>query len=274
MAIPIPEDVRALLEAPNYVHLSTLRGDGSPRNWVVWVGLEQEHILVCTSAAIWKGKDMLRDPRVALSVTDGANPYRMAAIQGRVVEVRPDEDCRYMDPISVKYTSAPFPHRGPDRVCFVIAVEKAGQRTLGFVHRPAVAASAAGAQIIDHDHLQAWLAQYERAWRTRGTAALADLFTDDATYRLAPFDAPIVGSDAIAGMWEAERRGADERFTMDSETIAVDDDVAVVRVAVRYEDPMPRDFRDLWIIRFAADGRCQAFEEWPFAPGQSRTEGS
>ena len=39
MAIPIPDAVRELLEAPNYVHLSTLRADGSPRNWVVWVGL-------------------------------------------------------------------------------------------------------------------------------------------------------------------------------------------------------------------------------------------
>jgi PPOX class probable F420-dependent enzyme len=136
MAIPIPANVRELLDAPNYVHLSTLRADGSPRNWVVWIGLEGEHILVCTSNTIWKAKDMFRDPRVALSVTDVDNPYRMAAIQGRVVEVRPDEGCRYMDPISYKYTGAPFPSRGPDRVCFVIAVEKAAQRTLAFTHRP------------------------------------------------------------------------------------------------------------------------------------------
>jgi PPOX class probable F420-dependent enzyme len=136
VTIPIPDDVRQLLEAPNYVHLSTLRADGSPRNWVVWVGLEGEHVLVCTADSTWKAKDMRRDPRVGLSVSDMSNPYRMAAIQGRVVEVRPDEDCGYMDPISIKYTRAPFPSRGPDRVCFVIAVEKAAQRTLGFVHRP------------------------------------------------------------------------------------------------------------------------------------------
>jgi PPOX class probable F420-dependent enzyme len=136
MAIPIPDAVRELLEAPNYVHLSTLRADGSPRNWVVWVGVEGDRILVCTSEAVWKAKDMRRDPRVAMSVADLGNPYRMAALQGRVVEIRPDEDCRYMDPISVKYTGGPFPSRGADRVCFVIAVEKAGQRTLGFVHDP------------------------------------------------------------------------------------------------------------------------------------------
>jgi PPOX class probable F420-dependent enzyme len=136
MAIPIPDAVRELLEPPNYVHLSTLRADGSPRNWVVWVGLEGDRILVCTSESVWKAKDMRRDPRVAMSVADLGNPYRMAALQGRVVEIRPDGACRYMDPISIKYTGAPFPSRGSDRVCFLIAVEKAGQRTLGFVHDP------------------------------------------------------------------------------------------------------------------------------------------
>jgi hypothetical protein len=51
VAIPIPEDVRELLKAPNYVHLSTLRADRSPRNWVVWVGVEGDHVRVCTSDA-------------------------------------------------------------------------------------------------------------------------------------------------------------------------------------------------------------------------------
>jgi PPOX class probable F420-dependent enzyme len=134
--IPIPDHVRALLEAPNYVHLSTLKADGTPRNWFVWVGLEGDHVLICTSEAVWKAKDMRREPRVGLSVVDLANPYRMASLQGRVVEIRPDEGCGLMDPISIKYTSAPFPSRGPDRVCFVIAVEEASQRTLGFAHNP------------------------------------------------------------------------------------------------------------------------------------------
>jgi hypothetical protein len=61
----------------------------------------------------------------------------MAALQGRVIEVRDDTGCRYMDPISIRYTSEPFPRRGRGRVCFVIAVEKAGSSTLGFAHNPA-----------------------------------------------------------------------------------------------------------------------------------------
>jgi PPOX class probable F420-dependent enzyme len=79
MAVSLPDDVRALLDAPNYVHLSTLRTDGSPRNWVVWVGVEGDHLLICTGDSSWKARDMRRDPRVGISVADMANPYRMAA---------------------------------------------------------------------------------------------------------------------------------------------------------------------------------------------------
>jgi transposase InsO family protein len=92
----------------------------------IWALLRQEGWLV----------NRKRIERLWRPVADMTNPYRMAAIQGRIVEVRPDEGCGYMDPISIKYTGAPFPSRGPDRVCFVIAVEQAAQRTLGFVHSP------------------------------------------------------------------------------------------------------------------------------------------
>jgi len=139
----IPNEVWRLLDAPNYVHLATLRADGSPRNHVVWVGLEGEKILICTSDVTWKAKDIRRDPRVALSVVDLANPYRMPMIQGRVIEERSDEGCRYMDPISVKYTGAPFPSRGPDRLCFVVAIERAAAKTLAFDHNPGATAAPA-----------------------------------------------------------------------------------------------------------------------------------
>jgi PPOX class probable F420-dependent enzyme len=79
---PIPEAIRALFDAPNFVHLSTLGRDGAPRNWIVWVGLEGDQILVCTSDSQAKATDMRRDPRVGLSVADSDNPYRMAWCRG------------------------------------------------------------------------------------------------------------------------------------------------------------------------------------------------
>src|SRR5689334_15776 len=133
----LPAEVRRLLDGPNLVHLATLRKDGSSRNWVVWVGLEGDRVLICTSDTQWKAKDMTRDPRVSLSVTDRQNPYDMAALRGRVVEIRADEGCHYMDPISIKYTSQPFPSRGADRVCFVIEAEHAWHHRLPLPDNPA-----------------------------------------------------------------------------------------------------------------------------------------
>ncbi len=119
--------------------------------------------------------------------------------------------------------------------------------------------------------LTAWLAEYERAWRTAGTAGLDQLFSANATYQLSPYDEPVAGLDAIAAMWERERTGPHERFTMSSEIVAVDRDTAVVRVDVDYPGPPAREYRDLWVIEFDDAGRCQAFEEWPFWPKQPRT---
>lgn len=134
--VQLPDDVRALLDGPNYVHLATVRKDGTPRNWVVWAVTEGEHILVCTGETSLKAKDMARNPAVALSVTDFANPYRMAAVQGRVVEIRDDSDGAIMDAISHTYTGQPFPMRGSGRVCFVIEPLKVGGADLPFEHRP------------------------------------------------------------------------------------------------------------------------------------------
>jgi ketosteroid isomerase-like protein len=119
---------------------------------------------------------------------------------------------------------------------------------------------------MDRQETAAWVAAYERAWRAPGTDGLADMFTEDATYSQGPYRDPVVGRPAIARMWEDQRDGPDEVFRMTSDVVAVDGDTAVVRVEVAYGDPVVQEYRDLWVMRFAADGRCESFEEWPFAP--------
>ena len=105
---------------------------------------------------------------------------------------------------------------------------------------------------------------YERAWRTPGTEPLREVFTEDASYRTAPYLEPYRGLPAIEAMWEREREGPGEPFTMEWEIVAVDSDTGVVRTEVRYERPR-RDFRNIWIVRLGADGRCTEFEVWFFA---------
>jgi hypothetical protein len=123
-----------------------------------------------------------------------------------------------------------------------------------------------GATGVTRSQVGTWVSAYVRAWQSPGTEGLAVIFTPDATYQQGPYQERLTGLPAIARMWEAERAGPAEVFRLASEVVAVDGDIAVVRVEVRYGDPVQQEFRDLWVIRFAADGRCAAFEEWPFAP--------
>jgi PPOX class probable F420-dependent enzyme len=89
MSIPLSNEVRALLDGPNFAHLATLMPDGSPQSVPVWVGREDDRVLVCTGEGSLKGKNTRRDPRVSLSIVDFHDPYREAQLRGRVVERRP-----------------------------------------------------------------------------------------------------------------------------------------------------------------------------------------
>jgi PPOX class probable F420-dependent enzyme len=137
MPIPLSNEIKGLVDAPNFAHLATLMPDGSPQSAPVWVGREGDRILICTGEGSLKAKNTRRDPRVALSITDFHDPYKEAQLRGRVVERRPDADYKYMDPISHKYTGKPFPFRSPEgRVALVIEIEKSRSTKLPFEHTP------------------------------------------------------------------------------------------------------------------------------------------
>ena len=137
MPITLTEDVRNLIDRPNFAHLATLMADGSPQATPVWLGREGDRIIICMSDHSLKGKNSRRDPRIALSIVDFVNPYEEVQIRGRVVERRPDPDLKTMDPISHKYTGKPFPFRNPDgRIALVIEVEKAKYTRLPLEHTP------------------------------------------------------------------------------------------------------------------------------------------
>jgi PPOX class probable F420-dependent enzyme len=140
----IPEEVRELLEARNFGHVATLLPDGSPHSVPVWIGVERGRVAFFTQAGSRKARNLARDGRVALSVTDGANPYRSAWLRGRVAQtLEGNEALRVIDGLAEKYTGAPFPMRSG--VVFLVEAERAGVITLPFRHAAPAAASAATA---------------------------------------------------------------------------------------------------------------------------------
>jgi PPOX class probable F420-dependent enzyme len=135
--VTLSDDVKRLLDGPNFAHLATLMADGSPQVAPVWVARERDRILIATGEGSLKAKNTRRDARVALSVIDFENPYEEIQLRGRIVERRPDGDLAGMDRISHKYTGAPFPRRDPaGRVVLVVEVERARYTKLPFRHTP------------------------------------------------------------------------------------------------------------------------------------------
>jgi PPOX class probable F420-dependent enzyme len=133
----LTDDVRKLIDGPNFAHLSTIMADGAPQVAPVWVSREGDRILVGTSSTSLKARNAKRDPRVALSILDFANPYEEAQIRGRVVEHRPDPKLETKDETSRKYTGAPFPWRDPaTSVTLVVEVDRVKYAKLPFRHTP------------------------------------------------------------------------------------------------------------------------------------------
>ncbi|MGY1803999.1 YybH family protein [Blastococcus sp. SYSU D00922] len=118
---------------------------------------------------------------------------------------------------------------------------------------------------MDRDEVMRWVAEYERIWRSGDLAGVAGLFTEDARYRTSPYAEPKLGHAGIQAFWLDD---AGLTFEVTAEAVAVDGSDAVVRLEVRYGEPQPQEYRDLWVLRFAADGRVEDFEEWACWPGK------
>ncbi|WP_425955808.1 YybH family protein [Xylanimonas sp. McL0601] len=115
---------------------------------------------------------------------------------------------------------------------------------------------------MNREDVMAWVARYEQAWRENDVAAVRTLFTKDARYARSPYDDALSGHAEIEDFWPE-----DTEFTVSSEPVAVEGDIAVVRLEVHYLGPHPHEYRDLWLLRFAEDGRVADFEEWAHWPG-------
>jgi hypothetical protein len=54
--------------------------------------------------------------------------------------------------------------------------------------------------MITREDVAAWVGRYEDAWRSPGTEALHDVFSEDASYRQGPYHQELVGLHTIAAM--------------------------------------------------------------------------
>jgi len=128
-------EVRELFDGANFGHLATLMPDGSPLSVAVWVGVEDGRVVFFTQPASQKARNVARDARVAISITDHDRPYRTARVRGSVVATREGEAAlEVIDRIAHKYTGQPFPMRSG--VVYEIEPERVSFTELPFEHTP------------------------------------------------------------------------------------------------------------------------------------------
>jgi PPOX class probable F420-dependent enzyme len=132
MGFPLSEATLRLLDGRNYAVLATVNADGSPQTSVVWIGRDGSDLLISTVEGRVKHRNMLRDPRVSVTVIDSADPENYVELRGRVTTTH-DTGRRLDTELSWKYDGK---DPGEDRPGAVrVAVRVVVERVTGYAAR-------------------------------------------------------------------------------------------------------------------------------------------
>jgi PPOX class probable F420-dependent enzyme len=111
MAFPLSAETLRLVDGRNYAVLATVNPDGSPQTSVVWVGRDGADLLFSTVEGRVKHRNMVRDPRVSVTVIDSADPENYVELRG-TVSMSPDVGSQVDNQLSWKYDGK---DKDPDR---------------------------------------------------------------------------------------------------------------------------------------------------------------
>ena len=128
-SVSFSDSVRELLDGRNFAGVATLGPDGAPQNSVVWIKREGDTVLFSSTEGRQKVRNLLRDPRVSVSVYDLANPYTSVEIRG-TAESLPDPDKRLPHELSHTYLGIDPPAEKEDEVRVIVRVVP--RRIVGF----------------------------------------------------------------------------------------------------------------------------------------------
>jgi PPOX class probable F420-dependent enzyme len=124
----IPDDLRDLLENPNYGALGTVRPDGAVQVNPMWFELEGDRIRFTHTTKRQKFRNLQANPSMSLMVFDPENPYRYVEVRGRLVDVVPDPTGAFYVQLGRRYGNAGQqpPPDSADRVILEMSIEMAG----------------------------------------------------------------------------------------------------------------------------------------------------
>jgi len=141
---PLPDPVKQLIKAKTYAHVATLMPDGTPQVTQTWVDHEGDLVLINSFEGSQKHRNVLKNPKIALDISDPANAYNVAMVRGRVREITFDGAEEHVDKMAKKYLGQDkYPMRRPGVRRVLLKIE----------------ASRVIAPFVDSTRWQAWKSQ-------------------------------------------------------------------------------------------------------------------
>ena len=128
----LPEDLIVLLNLPSPCYIATLMPDGSPQLTQTWVDTDGKHILINSVQGFQKIRNIGRDARVALNISDPDNVSRYFGVRGRVVELTEAGAREHIEKLAQRYLGGPYPwYGGRDQTRVLIRIEADRITSLG-----------------------------------------------------------------------------------------------------------------------------------------------
>jgi PPOX class probable F420-dependent enzyme len=97
--------------------------DGSPQMTQTWADTDGRNILINTVQGFQKLRNIDRDPRVAVSVSDPSAPSRYFAVRGHVVDVTTEGGAEHIEALAQRYLGGPYPwFGGRDQIRVIVTI--------------------------------------------------------------------------------------------------------------------------------------------------------
>jgi PPOX class probable F420-dependent enzyme len=105
----LPDAARAWFDAPEFVTLCTLMGDGQPHLSVLWVARDGDDLLMATVVGRQNHTNLVRDPRATVLLSPQGDPYSYCEVRGTAT-LTEEGGRELIDDLHEKYRgSRPYP---------------------------------------------------------------------------------------------------------------------------------------------------------------------
>ena len=120
----LPAPLIELMQKTALCYIATTMPKGSPQLTQTWVDTDGEHVIINSVLTHQKVRNVQRDPRVAVAISDPDDLRSFYQVRGRVIEVRTEGAVENIEKLSQKYNGGPYPwYGGRDQVRVMLIIE-------------------------------------------------------------------------------------------------------------------------------------------------------